>query len=165
MNSKTCTQMNSIVTLITTRKAYKDQLSFTRSPLRVTSIYLNFSSQYPLRKWSSLKETHNCYTNSPSQYLRKCIEKSMENMHTDDRMQKGSRGSGNLAFCQVGMKFHSLGLTHVWNLWSKDGGCTSSNIIIIWLFFSCFCSFLQVLTKCFPSCYLHIVPSGDRTGK
>ena len=50
MNSKTCTQMNSIVTLITTRKAYKDQLSFTRSPLRVTSIYLNFSSQYPLRK-------------------------------------------------------------------------------------------------------------------
>ena len=50
MNSKTCTQMNSIVTLITTRKAYKDQLSFTCSPLRVTSIYLNFSSQYPLRK-------------------------------------------------------------------------------------------------------------------
>ena len=35
------------------------------------------------RKWSPTKGALNCWTNSPYQHLRKCIENSKENMHTD----------------------------------------------------------------------------------
>ena len=33
-------------------------------------------------------EAYDCYTNSPCQHLRKCIENSMENMSADVRMQR-----------------------------------------------------------------------------
>ena len=33
-----------------------------------------------------MKEAFDCQTNSPRQYLRKCIKSSMENMHTDVRV-------------------------------------------------------------------------------
>ena len=35
------------------------------------------------RKLSAAKEGDDCYVNSPCQHLRKCMENSMENMHTD----------------------------------------------------------------------------------
>ena len=35
------------------------------------------------RKWSQTKEALDCWTNSPCQYVRKCIENRTENMHRD----------------------------------------------------------------------------------
>ena len=35
------------------------------------------------RKWSQTKEALDCWTNSPCQYVRKCIENRTENMHGD----------------------------------------------------------------------------------
>ena len=40
------------------------------------------------RKWSPIGETLNCETKSPCKLLRKCIENSMENMHTDVTVKK-----------------------------------------------------------------------------
>ena len=37
------------------------------------------------RKLSATKEAPDCLTNSPGQYLKKCIENTVENMHTDVR--------------------------------------------------------------------------------
>ena len=36
---------------------------------------------------SPTEEALDCYTNSPCQHLRKCMENSMENMHTDVRLK------------------------------------------------------------------------------
>ena len=36
---------------------------------------------------SLTKEALDCYTNSPCQHLRKCMENSMENMLTDIRLK------------------------------------------------------------------------------
>ena len=35
------------------------------------------------RKVLAAKEVVDCYTNSPCQHFRECIESSMENAHTD----------------------------------------------------------------------------------
>ena len=37
------------------------------------------------------KEPLDCYINSPYQHLKKCIEKSMENIHTDARVKRVKR--------------------------------------------------------------------------
>ena len=75
-------------------------LFFVASVFRFLSLYLKFnfpiySSNQSLthsfhitltsgeqRNWSPTKEAPDCQTNSPHQHLRKCIENSMENMHT-----------------------------------------------------------------------------------
>ena len=36
---------------------------------------------------SPTEEALDCYTNSPCQHLSKCMENSMENMHTDVRLK------------------------------------------------------------------------------
>ena len=38
------------------------------------------------RKWSATQKALDCWSNSPCQHLRKCIENSLENMHTDVRV-------------------------------------------------------------------------------
>ena len=76
-------------------------LFFVASVFRFLSLYLKFnfpiySSNQSLthsfhitltsgeqRNWSPTKEAPDCQTNSPQLHLRKCIENSMENMHTD----------------------------------------------------------------------------------
>ena len=57
--------------------------SSNQSPTHSSHITLTSGEQ---RNWSPTKEAPDCQTNSPQQHLRKCIENSMENMHTDVRV-------------------------------------------------------------------------------
>ena len=41
------------------------------------------SNTYEKRKWSPNKESFDCSINSPYQHLRKCVNNSIENIHTD----------------------------------------------------------------------------------
>ena len=43
-----------------------------------------------MREMITKLETFDCWTNSPFLYQGKCIEKSIKNMDTDHRVQKGS---------------------------------------------------------------------------
>ena len=40
-----------------------------------------------IKDMSLTKEALDCYTNSPCQHLSKCMENSLENMHTDVRLK------------------------------------------------------------------------------
>ena len=45
-------------------------------------------SPFNISTESNIKAALDCWTNSPCQHFRKCIENSMENMHTDARVQR-----------------------------------------------------------------------------
>ena len=93
-------------------------LFFVASVFRFLSLYLKFnfpiysSNQSPThsshitltsgeqRNWSPTKEAPDCQTNSPHQHLRKCIENSMENMHTGCKGCKGLTHSFSLCIAQ-----------------------------------------------------------------
>ena len=51
----------------------------------------NFRATRIIRKWSPMKETLDCWTNSPSKPLRECIENRMEHMHIDVEGLKASK--------------------------------------------------------------------------
>ena len=41
-----------------------------------------------IKEWSPTKEALDYETNSPHQHLRECVGNSMENMHTDARVER-----------------------------------------------------------------------------
>ena len=68
----------------------------TLKPLRVTSIQFLLTTSslnhilrsWEYRKWSTITEALDRQANSPCQHLWKCIENSMENVHTDVRVER-----------------------------------------------------------------------------
>ena len=61
-----------------------------------------------IEKWPPAKEALDCETNSPCQNLVKCLENSMENRQTDNRVERVIAGLTVLHCFRFGALFASL---------------------------------------------------------
>ena len=97
------------------------------------------------KKWSPTKHTCDYYTKSPCKHLRKCIENSMENMHTDVRVSRVSKQHKFIKYCWIIPKWASKKKFLTALIWDRHTDmkiayvvtCVMFGVITMWLNFDC----------------------------
>ena len=98
--------------LLTTLMPMTDQHLISPNDITPKS---NFRATRIIRKWSPMKETLDCWTNSPSQPLRECTENRMENMHINVEDLKAFISYGYIRIVWM----HCMGLVSTEKKWLR----------------------------------------------